>query len=989
MALTEKSRTQKSVLISVLAVASLLLVIAFCGRYCANSLKVFYHVGNFLLGTFGMAFYGIAIGVIVFAAMKLYGKQVQVPKRYVANFIAMFAVVVLLVQLFTTSPIYQYYESDGQALTYGTYVDCVYNYYSVLPTIGGVVFGSFTFALRSILSFVGAIVVLVAGLGVTVYFAGCYFYDLSTGKIALENFQKQTETEPEQSNVEVSAPAKNTIEDERENAMNILFQEQTIDETESEQFDVAEKSSLDENDKIVQALFGEEDVPEPKTNAFFDDGDNEDDFIVRAVDTESVTEIEQKTEDEPAINVDGGWYNEPARPISTIVTDEVIAPQGSAFVDDFDESEGAQQVAEEEQTPAVQTETISDEEFVGDDEVDVADAVTYDEDEDDEEEFTEESEEKTETVNPYYADPDYSETVDVQPDPTDYFDNAEPVLQTVLPKSNVVKEEDLSDLEGGYVAVSGGTKIDDTHEQMGFNIMPNEELEQAQNTVIQYGEYVAPPLELLNDATIVADVESEERISASQAIVNKLHNFGIDVEAVAPIVGPTVTRYLFKPLSEKTRMSDFERYDADLKSCLATENDIIIQAPVPGTSYVGIEVANKVRTPVALKTILQSDEFTKSKGDLVFAIGQGITGDKVVSDLGEMPHMLIAGSTGSGKSVCLNDMIVSLVYKYSPEYLRFIMIDPKCVELSRYNGLPHMLMREAITTGDDAVAGLNYLAEEMEARFQLFKTSHVSNIAEYNKHIDPRLKQKLPHIVLIVDELADLMQQRGKDIETTVSRIAAKSRAAGIHIVFATQSPRKEVVTGLIKSNIGTKMALRTTSIVESKIVIDYSGSEKLLGRGDMLFRQPGEANYKRIQGALVTNDEIYDIVKFITENNKAYFDDSIEQKIMVSREIEKNKEIEKQLTENGGNGDGDTVDAFCRKALRYWLEYKNGQASISSIQRGLSIGFNRAGRIMETLQALNYVERAGDSESNTKPRKVTVTLEDLPKLFPDQDDTL
>ena len=339
----------------------------------------------------------------------------------------------------------------------------------------------------------------------------------------------------------------------------------------------------------------------------------------------------------------------------------------------------------------------------------------------------------------------------------------------------------------------------------------------------------------------------------------------------------------------------------------------------------------------------------------------------------------------SGKSVALNCLIVSLMYKYGPEYLRFVMVDPKFVELSRYNGIPHMLTSETITTTNDALAGMDYLINEMEARYQLFKQNAVGNIGEYNSRINPRITQRLPYLVFIVDELADLMAASKQSFEIKLQRLAQKSRAAGIHIVLATQRPDVKTITGTIKANLPCRMALKVSSPADSTTIINGGGAEKLLGKGDMLFMSPGSPDLLRVQGAYVSNDEIRGLVEYARETNEVYFDDKISEEIFVSQ-----KQAEEETAKQDGPKDGSKetqVDQLCKKALRFWLEKQGGRASIASIQRNLGIGFNRAGRIMDTLQKMGYVETLSANEPNSKPLRVLISLEEVDGLFPDLPD--
>ena len=498
--------------------------------------------------------------------------------------------------------------------------------------------------------------------------------------------------------------------------------------------------------------------------------------------------------------------------------------------------------------------------------------------------------------------------------------------------------------------------------------------------------YVKPPFELLDEPAPFVDVEAADRQAAAEAIVKKLAVFNIQVELVDIIVGPAFSRYMFRVLSQKTRMSDFNKYSDDIKGCLEAPENIRIIAPVTGTNFVGVEVANKKKSKVALRALLESKDFQEAKGALVFAVGKELSGKVVWKDLAKMPHLLIAGQTGSGKSVCVNCLIVSMLYKYGPEYVRFLMVDPKLVELSRYNGIPHMLTTETITKVNDALAGMDYLINEMESRYLLFKSSGVGDIGEYNKRVNSKEKPKLPYLVFIVDELADLMSVSKQAFEGKLGRLAAKARAAGIHIVLATQRPDTKVITGTIKSNLTARIALTVPTFTDSGTILGCGGAEKLLGRGDMLFSDPSAPDLERIQGAYVDNDEIRNVVEFTRSENESYFDESTAKEIFVTAAQEEAAQREAEAAEEAAANKETQVDPFCKRALRFWLEKNAGKASIASIQRNLAIGFNRAGRIVAQLQNLHYVEEPAASETNTKPLKVLVTLDQLDELFPDQE---
>ena len=399
-----------------------------------------------------------------------------------------------------------------------------------------------------------------------------------------------------------------------------------------------------------------------------------------------------------------------------------------------------------------------------------------------------------------------------------------------------------------------------------------------------------------------------------------------------------------------------------------------------GTSYVGIDTANANPSIVPLRTVMNSEKFKTAPNNkgLYYALGKDIAGNDIVADLTKMPHMLVACATNMGKSVCVNTILISLMYKYSPEYLRFLLIDPKQVEFSMYERSPHLLVSTPIVEPNDALSALDWLTEEMERRFTVFKCAKVKNIAEYNAKRDKNTTDFLNYIVLVVDELAELMTICKKQFEPKITRLTQKARAAGIHIILATQRPSVDIITGTIKNNLPCRIALKVSSYHDSQTVLDVAGAESLIGRGDMLYKEP-MSNLTRVQGAFVDTEEIEDVLAFIQENNETFYDEEIYNQIFSVRKIEEQEQTV-AVDKKAQKGD----DPLLKTALLYWLNENKGRASIASIQRGLNTGFNRAGRIFDRLVELGYVEKESESETGNKPRKVLVSIEDVEKIFPE-----
>ena len=481
--------------------------------------------------------------------------------------------------------------------------------------------------------------------------------------------------------------------------------------------------------------------------------------------------------------------------------------------------------------------------------------------------------------------------------------------------------------------------------------------------------YQFPPLDLLslpkNAGNVVSD--SELRLTA-QKLQDTLKSFNVNVKMGAVICGPTVTRYELLP-EQGVRVNKITNLADDIKLSMAATS-VRIEAPIPGKAAVGIEVPNPTASPVAFRELLEGDTFASSKSDLTFAVGKDIAGKLIMADVGKMPHLLIAGATGSGKSVCINTLIMSILYKADPRDVKLIMIDPKVVELSVYNGIPHLFC-PVVTDPKEAAAALNWAVREMGDRYNKFKELGVRNIAGYNEKIkkmeDAQAAgySKMPYLVVIVDEFADLMMVASKDVEDAVCRLAQLARAAGIHLVLATQRPSVNVITGVIKANIPSRIAFSVSSAIDSRTILDRGGAEKLLGKGDMLFFPTGYSEPIRVQGAFVSDKEVSDVVDFLRENNATpEYDHSVTE---IVEEPETEPAEKKAAPEN---------DEYFEDAGRFVIE--SDRAAAGQLQRRFSIGFNRAGRIIDQLHKAGVVGPA----VGTKPRKVLMTMEEFEAML-------
>lgn len=446
--------------------------------------------------------------------------------------------------------------------------------------------------------------------------------------------------------------------------------------------------------------------------------------------------------------------------------------------------------------------------------------------------------------------------------------------------------------------------------------------------------------------------------ATAEKLRRTLYSFGVNARVENVSVGPAITRYELAP-AEGVRVSKISNLADDIALSLEAET-IRIEAPIPGKHTVGIEVPNKEKNTVPLRDIIESDAFIDNKSKLALPLGKDVAGETVVSDIAKMPHMLIAGATGSGKSVCINTLITGIIYKAKPSEVKLLMIDPKVVELSVYNGIPHLLI-PVVTDPKKAAGALAWAVQEMVKRYSLFAEKKVRDMKGYNELAEKEGNYKLPQIVIIIDELADLMMVAAKDVEDAICRLAQMARAAGMHLVIATQRPSVDVITGIIKANIPSRIAFAVSSQVDSRTILDGAGAEKLLGKGDMLFYPSGAPKPVRIQGAFISDKEVENIVKFLKKDGETQYDENIIESIESSGAQERG-EIDED--------DEDDTDPLLNEAIELVVE--TGQASTSFIQRRFKVGYARAGRIIDQMEQRGVIS----GYQGSKPREVLMSKE-------------
>ena len=484
--------------------------------------------------------------------------------------------------------------------------------------------------------------------------------------------------------------------------------------------------------------------------------------------------------------------------------------------------------------------------------------------------------------------------------------------------------------------------------------------------VVEDENYEYPPIELLSKPDKKKLKGGAKALTDTATKLQKtLYSFGVSAKVENVSVGPAITRYELKP-AEGVRVSKIANLADDIALNLAAET-IRIEAPIPGKQAVGIEVPNKEKEAVHLREVLESEEFQNNKSKLTVALGKDVAGNIQLADIAKMPHVLIAGSTGSGKSVCINTIISSIIYNAKPSEVKMVMVDPKVVELSVYNGIPHLLI-PVVTDPKKAAGALAWAVQEMDNRYNLFAAKGVRDIKGYNKAIEKEEGQgTLPQIVIIVDELADLMMVAAKDVEEAICRLAQKARAAGMHLVIATQRPSVDVITGLIKANVPSRIAFAVSSQVDSRTILDSVGAEKLLGKGDMLFFPTGFPKPVRVQGAFVSDEEVEKIVGFVKQNGTANYSEDI------LETIENNNKTEKELMQE--QAEDDETDPFLMEAIDAVVE--QGTASTSFIQRRFKVGYARAGRIIDQMEERGIIS----GYQGSKPREVLMSKERLDEL--------
>lgn len=928
----------------ILLVGSLVLLLCISTGFLSFIRKAF-------LGAFGLAIYPLLLVAAIAGVLLLCKKKVVIGKVFVISIIGIFFMVLNILQLALT---------DVTAYNFADYVSYVY---SAKLTPGGVLSGVVVYGLSSLFKIVGAYIVLAVLIGLFVV-------------LIVDKFLKQKEYN-ELNMRTMSFPLVENNSSHIRTPVNTLAKEKTpgqmVEPEEKEQIVSQPQPKLTIEAKLqkMREQREREQAANPLNNLHLSREPvlGNDKMAEKIFGSDFINSVKQKSQSTQNIQNNNFGYNRPAnqfndfvsngRPKSFVHEDNQFAkPTPAKF--EYD-NRNSSQYDDYMSKPPQRSDYIVNQQN------------------------------NQQTVQNNYRN-------DISQDPYDPRPASKPIpikpqnMSPVNPYVNNSKDamtltdEDLDEIFGKKSpskeqsfdnSLSYGVKKNDNtpkHEQMK---MP--QTEPTKSKMAQYRKpspYVKPPLELLTvkSESLVGNEQDEYYATLAASLEETLDSFKIPAKVVSITHGPAVTRYEVQmptgiPVKRITSFAD------DIAMNLRAKGHIRIETPIPGKNLVGVEVPNEKIATVGLKDIIESPEFKNAKSPLTFALGKDIVGSSKVCGLESMPHLLVAGSTGSGKSVCLNVVLISFLYRLGPDDLRILLIDPKRVEFSMYNGIPHMLTATAITEPKQANNALSWAIREMERRLKLLQDFGVQKIEDYNnlEVVYKGQQEKLPRIVIIIDELADLMMVAKKDIEDKIKRLTQLARAVGIHLIVATQRPSVDVITGTIKSNIPSRIAFAVTNYVDSKTILDQGGAENLLGRGDMLYGPRDLVEPIRIQCPFISGEEIKNIVNFVRTNNSVYFDEDLAKEI-----------VSDSSGGNGGGaaggdeGDGESeFDPLLPIALKDFIDAKGG--SISAIQRRHSVGFARAARIVDQMERAGFI---APSDGSSKTRQVLIDEEKYRELF-------
>ena len=924
-------------------------------------------VNRFLLGTFGYLSYPLSLFCICFGVFKVAGKKFYGTYKQKLS--------VLLIVFLITMLIHAATMHGGEYSSYGEYLALCYKMAdggAKSASGGGVITGLFTYPFTALLTDVGAYVILSVLIAVAVY---AVYKDLR--KKTLNEKEKEEPvgsfTVEKEENPETDNYVSETADGEKNGASAKLFVANATD------FELKSKKELKNGGDEIKMSFADKGLG--VANASYVSGYTED-FQSKLNYIKTPVKITPPKPDVSSVADRYGVYNDK----NTVVSDTIPKVKQEEKADDVpviplyeheEDKDGAEYRAE----------TFREK---------YADAAEYDEPVVSEPQETfypaEENEENKPLQEEYAEDENFVKDYDDAPiaaredetperEETENFEmgGATPSADTCEPRDiraggRRARDFFMSALTGEQGKEDFGEEKSDEEEFAE----PAEEKEEKPVKEIPpiNREYFRPPFDLLETPIPQSDKPRENHEERMEIIKRTLEEFHVAAEPQSYIQGPSITQYAVK-IPAGVIVSKILGYADNLQMRLAVKDGVRIQAPIPGKDLVGIEVANSHREDVLMRELMESPAArSDKKSALMFAIGKNLVGECVFDDLAKGVHYLVAGSTGSGKSVCLNVMIASLIMRYTPEDMRLILIDPKRVEFRSYEHLPHLMSDEIVSEPKRVIATLNWAIEEMERRYKSFEEHGglIVDIESYNEYVASDTVAKMPRIVIVVDELADLMSVCKKDLETRIARLTAKARSAGIHLVLATQRPSVDVVTGVIKANLPSRIAFKVMNFNDSQTIMSEAGAEKLLGRGDMLYKNASMGNFERYQGAFISKMEVNNVVNFIKEHNKAYFDDDFKEYLENAVNPKQEEPAIETESENGELSDSNS-EIFI-KALAFAIN--SGKISISLIQRRFQIGYIRAAGLIDKMEQNGYIAASEGSKS----RSVYITREQFEEKY-------
>ncbi len=902
-------------------------------------------VSGALLGVFGLSAYGISGCAIALSAISIWGKT-AIKMRHIVIFALLYFSITLFIHL-VTSNLYMQGE-----ITYSEYLMRCFDFFA-FPTFGGVVGGILVYPIAHTSLALGYVLFIIFMLLMLYFSAGC-ITDIAVGGVPAQKesvkgyYQKQEMQAKEQA-------ARESFEDDNSATQMLKGAMEKLYGNGSQEKGSAQnpKEAPKETPKRIDILKGEEKFA---TDLPYNTSKSSGKYPSAPV--SNYPSADDKAAEQPKERPVGGLNA--GRKIPSFNSQDIIdADALSNSIRQKREMQSKQK--EQEQVPQFDFEQQESGDENGDntainangsqgqgDKLDLGDIVKPSKDYGFGKEqsvypadiFAEGEEEEEELIINEKDDAAQNFQASIQND-IEEDDNQPSVKPTVTFSGETIDTSNGRAVQGRMKISYGGEKIE-----------PPPHV---------YAAYVTPPVELLKESPNKVVHSQEEIQNTAKLLEDTLLSFRIEAKVENVVPGPTVTRYELR-MTPGTSVRKVIAIADDIAMNLSAVGSVRIEPQILGKDLFGVEVPNKNAETVTLRTIVDSEEFYRSKGSLNFALGMDIGGKRIIPDLADMPHLLVAGATGMGKSVFLNSLIVSLMYKYSPEELRFLLVDPKQVEFFVFKSSPHLLINQVITSPEHCIAALTWLVEEMERRYGLFKEMGAKNITDYNRCIDRDDTQVMPRIALVIDELNDLMSNFKQDLEAQIKSLAQKARAAGIHLVFATQRPSIDVLTGTIKANFPCRIALKTISFADSKTILDQGGADKLVGRGDMLYISATTPKPVRLQGCYVSMGEVENVLEYVSAKNKPHFDEEAAKRIL---RLSSSKSAAMIETED------EELDPLFWEALKHFIE--QGSASISLLQRRFSVGYNRAGRIIEQLCDKKFISEF----EGAKPRRVMITIDE------------